>query len=452
VDFVLNLKRKLAAKKRKLLAVIGLIIVLIIVSIYGVTCVHKQLSSGNDFPLYYHAAKEMIRGNFHYELDTGLHGYVYLPFFAIALSPLTLLPLKTAIIIWYIINVFLWASSIYLGARIHNHLFSGKKRPWPLIIALLFTGQFFLFNLDLGQTNLVILALTLLALDYFFNAQRKFFPGIFIALASAIKPFAALLLLPFLLRGYWRLLLGFISGLFFCIVLLPGIILGPSQTQALTAGWYAKIIVPQQKGSLQGSKIIDQSPSAALRRLVVDAPAFADKKVNIFSFSNRQFLLANRIIQVFLLGAILLCWGVGRQRKSQVSLLIDLAVGYCGMVLVFGFNLKAQFVVLFLPWLLLITLTSYAPPLKYPPFRITGLMLFLAGLVTFIANPGLIGRAASNWALAYSAITLGTLLTTGVLVSLQFRWRPEVSVLEKKVVSQISNSKDYKLGRKKQSY
>jgi hypothetical protein len=211
--------------------------------------------------------------------------------------------------------------------------------------------------------------------------------------------------------------------LVFSLVLLPN---DPDLADLCAdVGWYGKVS-PQQEGSLQGSKIIDQSPSAALRRLVVDSPAFADKKVNIVSLSSRQFVLANRILQVLLFGVIFLCWALGGQRKSRVSLLIDLAVGYCGMALVFGFNLRAQFVVLFLPWLLLITLIRYAAPLRYPPFRLTGLLLFVAGLVTLIANPGVIGREASNWALAYSAITLGTLLATGVLISVRFRWRPEI--------------------------
>ncbi|MDP2914980.1 MAG: hypothetical protein Q8O91_05965 [Candidatus Aminicenantes bacterium] len=159
--------------------------------------------------------------------------------------------------------------------------------------------------------------------------------------------------------------------------------------------------------------------------MVVDAPAFADKKINILSVSQQRFVLLSRILHIFLFGSILLCWGFGRRNKSSLWLLIDKACGYCGMVLIFGFNLKAQFVVLFLPRVFLLTLTIQSRSLKCLPLNMPNTLLLAAVLLTWMANPGLIGRAASNWVLAYSAITVGTMVLTGLLIRIQLGGRLE---------------------------
>ncbi|MDP2914981.1 MAG: glycosyltransferase family 87 protein [Candidatus Aminicenantes bacterium] len=95
--------------------------------------------------------------------------------------------------------------------------------------------------------NILILALTLLALERFFGSQQRLLPGILIALASAIKPFAALLLIPFLFRAHWRLFAGFLFGLLVSIIMLPVVLLGPNQTRVLISDWNAKVMISQQK-------------------------------------------------------------------------------------------------------------------------------------------------------------------------------------------------------------
>jgi hypothetical protein len=82
----------------------GSLLGLVFVAI-GFTAVHKQVRDGNDFPLYWQGARDLIAGASPYDVASGLHGYVYLPWFAWLLAPLALLPLPAAAACWHAANV-----------------------------------------------------------------------------------------------------------------------------------------------------------------------------------------------------------------------------------------------------------------------------------------------------------------------------------------------------------
>jgi hypothetical protein len=91
------------------------------------------------------------------------------------------------------------------------------------------------------------------------------------------------------------------------------------------------------------------------------------------------------------------------------------------MVQLTGFNLKAQFVVLLLPaWL--------AASLAWErPARAQRVALAIAGALFLLSQPGLVGRTASNWMLAYSSMALGTLILAKVLGWQRFTLPPSAA-------------------------
>src|SRR5205823_3895972 len=157
-------------------------------------------------------------------------------------------------------------------------------------------------------------------------------------------------------------------------------------------------VAPAAAGTLQGSKIIDQSPPAALRRWLVAEPAYDDRAVNLAALPPATVARASRIVGAVLLLAYVVFWLFPPGRAAPSALLIDLSVGCCAMVQIVGFNLKAQFVVLLLPAL---AATWGALATRRPGERI---LLALAGLAFLACQPGLVGRAASNLLLAHSAM------------------------------------------------
>ena len=108
---------------------------------------------------------------------------------------------------------------------------------------------------------------------------------------------------------------------------------------------------------------------------------------------------------------------LGPAQATGRAQLLDLSLGCCAMVQVTGFNLKAQFIVLLLPAWTAATL-AFAPGARAS--RGTRGFLLAAGALFLLSQPGLVGRTASNWLLAYSAMAVGTLLLAVALVRLRF--------------------------------
>ncbi|HET9952819.1 MAG TPA: hypothetical protein VFS09_13605, partial [Candidatus Eisenbacteria bacterium] len=160
----------------------------------------------------------------------------------------------------------------------------------------------------------------------------------------------------------------------------------------------------------------DQSPQAALRRLLVDAPAYGETRVNLASISQPSFARVGRAVGGAFLAALLLVWIAGRGKERADSLLTDLAIGCCGMLQIVGFNLKAQFVLLLIPLLVAVARTLGGAG---PARRGRVAVLLLTGGLLLLSNPGFVGRAISNVALAYSSVTLATLLLLVTLASIR---------------------------------
>ena len=372
----------------------------------GVVAVAKQLRDGNDFPIYWQAARDVIAGRSPYDVGTGLHGYVYLPWFALSMAPLALLPLGVAAWVWYLVNLaFIW----YSGRTLLDALrMAGVPvRGWPPALATLALVGLFHDNLVLGQANLFLLWLVSLGIRASQRAGSPSHRGIPFGWAAALKMPAAVLALPLLMRRRFSVVLG----LMLSVALAAGLPLLESGGTGLRLlqDWRAKVIAPAAAGTLQGSKNIDQSPQAALRRLLVAEPAFDDHAENVASLDQATAARESRITSlVFLLGYVIV-WLFAPRRASPRALLLDLALGCCAMVQLTGFSLKAQFVVLLLPaWL--------AASLAWDgPWRVRRVSLVVAGALFLLAQPGLVGRTVSDWMLAYSSMTVATVILAKVL-------------------------------------
>ena len=385
----------------------------------AIVAVHKQLRDGNDFPIYWRAARDLLSHRSPYDVASGLHGYVYLPWFALLLGPLALLPLPLAAVCWYAANVlFLW-----LGGRALLGVLQATAptaRPGWLVIALLPLLGLFQDNLVLGQANLLLSLLLAAAIQGALRQRASWSQGVPLGLATALKMPAALLLLPLLFRGRVRAAAGFAVAASL-VVLLPFLTSGIPLGKQMLREWHAKVVAPAAAGTLQGSSVIDQSPHAALRRLLVNEPAFEGHADNAMSLTPRAFHLVSRATAGLILFGYLLVWAIAPARAAPRALLLDLALGCCAMVQVVGFNLKAQFIVLLLPAWLATTLAWQQRA------RAPRRLLKLAGVLFLLSQPGLVGRTISNWLLAYSAMTLGTLCLAATLVAQRFAVTPPPS-------------------------
>jgi hypothetical protein len=375
----------------------------------GVASVSKQLRTGSDFPIYHEAARALLQGRSPYDVSSGLHGYVYLPFFALILAPLALLPLSVASSLWYLANLGFAALSIAAAVRIVR---AGDAASLPtaiVVAAVVPLLGLFHDNLVLGQANLFLLFLVVSGVRGVLAPRPRTAAAALLGVAAALKMNAAILVVPLLVRGRLRPVAGFVGGAA-AAILLPFLLLGPARGLDLASDWRAKVVVPAAAGTLQGSKIWDQSPQAALRRLLVDAAAYEGVSVNVASLSPEEFALVGRAASATILVFV---WIVGRNKGSREAMLLDFGLGCCGMLQVVGFNLKAQFVLLLLPGLIGASRAFGTPRLAGAGSRFA---LLVAAALLVLSNPGIAGRAVSNMALAYSAMTIATLLVLAALV------------------------------------
>lgn len=378
----------------------------------GFVAVHKQVRDGNDFPLYWQAARDLMSGRSPYDVTTGLHGYVYLPWFALLLGPLALLPLPAAAACWYVVNLgFIALATRALLDALDSVLPAWRTRV--LVLATLPLAGLFHDNLVLGQANLLLLLLVAATVQGAWAPRANWAHGIPLGLAAALKMPAAILLLPLVLRARGRAVLGFAAGVLLALA-LPLLTTGGPAGARLLRDWHAKVIAPALAGTLQGSRTIDQSPHAALRRLLVDEPAYSGHAVNVAALDPEAFARVSRVTALVLLAAYALVWLTAPARHTRRALLLDLALGCCAMVQVTGFNLKAQFVVLLLPAWLGATLAWSARE------GVARGLLVAAGVLFVGSQPGVVGRSLSNLLLAYSAMTLGTLLLAAAIARLRF--------------------------------
>jgi hypothetical protein len=404
----------------------------------GMLAVAKQVRDGNDFPLYWQAARDLLAGRTPYVVGSGLHGFVYLPWFAWALAPLAILPLPVAAWCWYAANVFFtFRAARSLRASLHlAGLVPGTRL---LLVAALPLAGLAHDNLVLGQANLCLLWLVATAVRASLGARgaraataavpprsRALASGLALGFAAALKMTAAILVLPLAIRGRARTVAAFVAGAALAIA-IPFLTSGrPGALQHLD-DWRVKVVVPAAAGILQGSKVIDQSPHAALRRLLVDHPAYGETRVNVASLAPAAFARVSRTLTAALLAVHLLIWLTGPARGSPRALLLDLSLAACAMVQVTGFSLKAQFIVLLLPAWVAATL-AWGGAASMPgsgswrgaPHGVRALLL-LAGALFLGSYPDLVGRALSNRMLAWSSLASGTMLLVVALAWLRYR-------------------------------
>jgi hypothetical protein len=156
---------------------------------------------GKDYPLWYGVGRQVLTGGPLYH-DTGHgFGFLYPPFAAVLLAPFSLFGRAFSILCIGLVNVASWWAAAKLSDRLAGA--PGPKAWWvvalPSVIALPFIWDMY----DLGQPNLMLLAIELAGLALL-AARREWAAGAMFAAAAALKAFP-LAVFPYLLwRRRWK--------------------------------------------------------------------------------------------------------------------------------------------------------------------------------------------------------------------------------------------------------
>lgn len=387
---------------------------------YGFSAVGRQADTGNDFPHYLEAAKALLDGRSPYTPGSGLEGYVYLPFFALVLAPLAALPETAALWMWYLANVALTAGCFAILRSLLARVFGDRYAAWAVAVSLAVHARFFLGNYDVGQANILLLFLLLWSVRLAALDKRFWWSGWPLGMAAVIKPHALVVLVPFLIRRRWGMTAGVFSAIVAAGIVVPLIVLGGGATRRVTNDWYERVIAPARAGTLQGSAAHDQSPQAALRRLVVDEPAFDDVRVNRWSLTDEDYHHLKIALQAVLALVLAVAWLQPKRRGNDTALLIDVALAFIGMLVLFGYLTRPHFVMLLMPGAILAHLWR-TKSAALTDRRVTTPLLAFSAAMIFLTTPLFVGRTLQQWTLAYSIITLATIVQLTILVIVRLR-------------------------------
>ena len=156
---------------------------------------------GKDYPLWYGVGRQVLTGGpLYHETGHGF-GFLYPPVAAVLLAPFSLFGRAFSILCIGLVNVASWWAAAKLSDRLAG--VPGPKAWWvvalPSVIALPFVWDMY----DLGQPNLMLLAIELAGLALL-AARREWAAGAMFAAAAALKAFP-LAVFPYLLwRRRWK--------------------------------------------------------------------------------------------------------------------------------------------------------------------------------------------------------------------------------------------------------
>ncbi|MFC1804326.1 glycosyltransferase family 87 protein [Candidatus Omnitrophota bacterium] len=179
----------------------ALIIILVILSIFSFVRHQRRAPKRNfsDFHIYYVTGRRILNKQDIYIPEDQEHAeFKYSSLFALFMVPFALFPERAADALWYLLQFsllfFIFASAKEL---VCSNSLVGKKLYLFYALSFLVMARFIFLNLDLGQPNILMLALLLLGFRYYLR-KDDLACGLLIGLAVMVK-YTPLLIIPYFL-------------------------------------------------------------------------------------------------------------------------------------------------------------------------------------------------------------------------------------------------------------
>ncbi len=193
----------------------------------------RAYRGGNDINVYLYAAEQLLTSQNIYTQNP-YNFYLYSPLFALTLSPLTLLEISVARVIWMFINLAIVIRIWYLLRPMALTLSPSNRRVWTISVVVLSLG-FLNHNFALGQVTILILWLTI---EGVFQIQHgnKLIGSALLALGINFKIIPLLALVYLGVKGQFKALTFTLVCLGFTL-LLPALFIGFKYNAELLSAW-----------------------------------------------------------------------------------------------------------------------------------------------------------------------------------------------------------------------
>ncbi len=322
-----------------------------------------------DYPLWYWAGQQVLQGKDLYVLDAdGQLRFLYPPLSAVLLA----IPSYFGKLPLYLCLSLFNAAAWWITGLLSNAM-TGSDRipdPWvaalPAVVTISFTFDMF----DLGQPNLVLLALMLMGF-WLLQHGRPWVAGGMFALATAIKVFPVAVLPYLLWRRQWATAASLVVFLGVFLFVVPAPVRGFQRNVAELANWSHSMVGSSSEQGFgqraeQNWSWINQSIIAVTHRLTRSInyrqikPSDEPRYVNLFDL---DFKTANWIVIAisFLIGAGFIAVMPAASRVSRLSNAEELGILFCLMTVASPLARQYYFMWLFFPMAVLIHRAAYDP-------------------------------------------------------------------------------------------
>ena len=219
---------------RKILPWLGILLLGLLAAVVFLQRSQREMY---DFEVYRVAGARAAAAEPLYRAEDGHWQFKYLPAFALAIAPLAQVPPVAARGAWFFLSVGL----IVLLLNRSLALMPGRRKSaaflvWLTVLAM---GKFYVREVGLGQSNLLLAVLVLAAVACWYRG-REIAAGALLAAATIVKPYA-ILFLPYLVaRRKWSGVAGFTSVMLAALV-LPAARYGWSGNLGQLRGWWSVV-------------------------------------------------------------------------------------------------------------------------------------------------------------------------------------------------------------------
>ncbi|MGE5198470.1 MAG: glycosyltransferase family 87 protein [Rhodospirillaceae bacterium] len=211
--------------------------VLLLVVVAVVAFARRSQREMLDFEVYRVAGARAAAAQPLYRAEDGHWQFKYLPAFAFAVAPLAQLPPVAARAVWFFLSVALVVLLVNRSlALLPDRRRSAAFLSWLTVLAM---GKFYVREVGLGQSNLLLAVLVLAAVACW-NRRREAAAGALLAAATIVKPYAVLFLPYLVARRKWGGVAGFGAVLLGALI-LPASRYGWSGNLGQLGGWWTVV-------------------------------------------------------------------------------------------------------------------------------------------------------------------------------------------------------------------
>ena len=341
-----------------------------------------------DYPLWYWAGQQVLQGEDLYPKNLADYfDFIYPPLPAVLLAvPVALYACLS------LLNVIAW----WMTGQF-SHTMSGSGRvpdQWLYFLPAFVTISFVFDMFDLGQPNLMLLALMLYGF-WLMQRARPCFAGSMFALATAIKVFPVAVLPYLVWRRQWAAAASMIAFTLVFLFVVPAPVRGLQHNAAELKTWYQAMVgASSEKGfgqrDEQNWSWVNQSIIAMTHRLTrpvnynQDDPSRPVRTMNVVDIS---FAAANLVVLVVcaVLGLAFVLVIPAEKRRTARSDAEELGILFCLMTVASPLAREYYFIWLFFPITVLMHRAAFDPR---PAVRMsTWLSLGGAGILMLLALP-----------------------------------------------------------------